>query len=99
MPGMIAEESCSHPTDKLQLQTAQQQLPHAQSGIHMAATAVAVQEAAHTPAHHSLQHAAMSAAQNVATVVAAMQLADASDGETTMCLRSQLIHSRCTDSR
>ena len=43
--------------------------------------------------------AGCSGGQGVATTAPSMQLADSIEEETTMCLRDQLIHSRCTDQR
>ena len=62
----------------------QHQLPYATSNTQALATS----------ADPVLQSTAVCAA---ATAVADMRLTDGSDEETTMCLRDQLIHSRCTD--
>ena len=51
------------------------------------------------PANKHLQDLARYDVQTMASGVAEMQLTGAVDEETTMCLREQLIHSRCTESR
>ena len=51
------------------------------------------------PANKHLQDLAKYDVRTMASGVAGMQLTGAVDEETTMCLREQLIHSRCTESR
>ena len=50
-------------------------------------------------ASRHLSDAAKCDAHMAAKAVAGMVLTDAVDEETTMCLREQLIHSRCTEAR
>lgn len=73
----------------------QQQPPDEQSSIQMLG-----QDIAGMPADKQvLQDLAKYDVQTIASGVAEMQLTGAVDEETTMCLREQLIHSRCTESR
>lgn len=57
------------------------------------------QDIAGMPANKHLQDLAKYEMQTVASGVTGMQLTGTVDEESTMCLREQLIHSRCTESR
>ena len=89
---LLAEKSQGYATQCLPAPLDQHQLP---GSIHRSG-----QEIADVPdTNQRLQDPAKDDAQMAVNAVAGMQLSDAIDEETTMCLREQLIHSRCTESR
>ena len=86
----------THLTDRgqsiaAQGQLSQHQLPYLQGSMHLTDPQATASEHIHHAAKYDLQH--------TATAVADLRLSDANDEETTLNLRDQLIHSRCTDSR
>ena len=91
---LVADRSQGADMPRLPTPLSQHQLPGTHGGLPLSG-----QEVADIPASQHWQDPAKPDAHVAAKGVAEMRLTDAADEETTMCLREQLIHSRCTESR
>ena len=89
----------THITGGVQVHSAQGHLSQHQLSYLQGSIQLPAPHATVDPVSEHINNAAKYDLQHTAIAVADLRLSDANDEETTLNLRDQLIHSRCTDSR